>query len=373
MKLAIYISHFSPVAGGAEGFAVSVVRELARREHRLVVIAEDGSPLEGVKTVFGDLIAGRREAEAFGAELHIDWGLNVPADLHRLGGATHAAFLPYAIEAYPVPLRWLKTFGFRFGIKHRRIRRRETELLGIPETHVLAVSNFVANQVSATASLPAECIHVLHNGVDTERFNPQLIDGERDMCRQELGLIPDDVAFLMVAHNLRLKNIDLMHRVFNSVSRSCPHVRLVLLGKHQPNFSAPWLIYAGASSRPERYYAAADAMVHPTYYDACANVVLEALASGLPVISSDRNGSAELMEHGRHGYILPVIGNRLIVRRQWEDAIRQLATESTHRTKMSKAARQLAQNHTLTNYVDQFEKFLANQILPINSHPTDNK
>jgi UDP-glucose:(heptosyl)LPS alpha-1,3-glucosyltransferase len=52
------------------------------------------------------------------------------------------------------------------------------------------------------------------------------------------------------------------------------------------------------------FYHAADLLVHPTYYDPCSRVVLEALAAGLPVITTRFNGAAERITSGRQGYVL---------------------------------------------------------------------
>ncbi len=65
MKLILTIEHFSAGTGGAEGFAVSVVRELVRRGHEVCVVAEDGAPIDGVRTVFGALERAASEKAAF--------------------------------------------------------------------------------------------------------------------------------------------------------------------------------------------------------------------------------------------------------------------------------------------------------------------
>ena len=60
----------------------------------------------------------------------------------------------------------------------------------------------------------------------------------------------------------------------------------------------------GTTDEPERLYAAADVFVLPSRYDASANTVLEAMASGLPVITSSGNGAKEFIEEGKEGFVL---------------------------------------------------------------------
>jgi UDP-glucose:(heptosyl)LPS alpha-1,3-glucosyltransferase len=78
--------------------------------------------------------------------------------------------------------------------------------------------------------------------------------------------------------------------------RQKPYVRLVKkLGLSEE------VIFAGSTDEPEKYYGAADLLVHPTFYDACSLTVLEALASGLPVITTSSNGASGMIrpEEGR--------------------------------------------------------------------------
>ena len=63
--------------------------------------------------------------------------------------------------------------------------------------------------------------------------------------------------------------------------------------------------FAGPVADPERWMAAADLFVLPTLYDPFANTCLEALASGLPVITTTANGAAEILEEGRTGAAIP--------------------------------------------------------------------
>jgi glycosyltransferase involved in cell wall biosynthesis len=87
-------------------------------------------------------------------------------------------------------------------------------------------------------------------------------------------------------------------------------------------------------------YAAADAFVFPTWHDAGANVVLEALASGLPVVTTTVSGSGELIEDGTSGFIMePGDVDALTAR------LRQLLDPGT-RNSMARQARRLAEAHS---------------------------
>jgi len=64
------------------------------------------------------------------------------------------------------------------------------------------------------------------------------------------------------------------------------------------------VIFAGSTNEPEKYYGAADLLVHPTFYDACSLTVLEALASGLPVVTTISNGASGVISHGEYGWVI---------------------------------------------------------------------
>ncbi len=359
MRLLLTIPHFDAAEGGAEGFAVTVCRELARRGHAVRVLAETGRPGAEADLVLGDLATAPQQAADFAADLHLDWGLNTPADLHRLGGGTHREYLRLIQQSRPPLVRVWRTVLDACRGQDRRTLRAEAALFARPEAHFLANSPFVAKQIRATAPVAEDHIHVLLNGVDVERFSAERLADLREAKRAELGLAPGDVAFLLAAHNLRMKNFALLARVFPEVCRTCPQAKLVVMGKRQPPMSAPWLVFAGATRTPETVYAAMDALVHPTFFDACANVVIEAMASGLPVLTSDRNGSAELVSPGENGQILPVVGCRREVDAAWAEAVRGLATDADRRAAWGRVGRTIAEQQSIVGYVDRFAALLA--------------
>ena len=352
MRLVIIISHFNPAAGGAERFAALVAAGLVQRGHDVHIVAQDGVPVKGVPlhTVPRDRIMP--EIQALAPDLTIDWGLLAPVDVHRLGGGLTAEFLHYNLLPHHPLLRWGKGLLYRFSGKQRRIIRQETELLQDPATQMLAVSEFVAAQVRRQIPGAESRLCVLHNGVDIHRFTPDNRREHRPAVRAKLGLTEEQTAFLFVAHNPKLKNFPLLKRIFAEIATAVPSAVLVVAGRHRPPGSAPWLKYAGAVEDMASLYAAVDVLLHPTCYDACANVVLEALAAGLPVLSSNLNGSAEVMTHGESGFVLPVSGlapER--IQDAWAEPIRRLAVDREERLRIGTAARQVAEQHSMEKYL----------------------
>src|SRR5208283_3706932 len=126
-------------------------------------------------------------------------------------------------------------------------------------------------------------------------------------ARRRLGLPADTVTALIVAHNFRLKGVATLLASLRRLRTDGRNVRLVIVGgKHIDSWQRhvtrvglrDQVVFAGRVDDPLPYYAAADCYVHPTYYDPCSLVVLEAAACGLPLITSRYNGASEIFRDG---------------------------------------------------------------------------
>lgn len=355
MRLLITIPNFCRGAGGAESFAITVSRGLASRGHEMHVAALTGETVDGI--VFhnvGSLGDAERLSKEIDPDLVLDWGLNTGADVHRLGGGTHREFLHYKILASHYLLRPFKAIDLRIRPKHLRLIAAERKLLADRQARYIAVSDFVKKQLQNTVAIEEASVRVLHNGVDVARMQREC--GAREL-RPQLGIGENEIFCLFVAHNLQLKNFALLRRIFQRLYPQMPELKLVVLGKHRPRTRADWLIYAGAVKDATRFYQAADILLHPTYYDACSNTVMEALAAECVVISSDLNGSAEIITSGRNGFVLPVTQRKVL--RAWSDLIAWLAQDKGARQKISRAAGELARRYDVQHYLTQLENVLA--------------
>ena len=354
MRLLFYVEHFKMAGSGLENQAVRLCKSLAERGHEVHVLSDDADDVDGLHVHHGlaDSVAlcGR-----ILPDLCIDWGYLKPADIHRLGGGTHNQFIQYNLAAYSGLARVWKKLSY-LKQKHQRKIARERTFLRNPAAHVLANSNQTA-QMAIADGADAERVRVHHQTVDLEQFSPKQWELHRAESRKALGVGDDEVAFIFIAHNLTLKNLDLLRRVFTKLAKSEP-VRLIVAGKRKPGFSAPWLTYAGTTDRMETFYAAADGMLHPTYFDSCANVVIEAMACGLPVVVSDTAGINEIISDGDDGRVLSVRGNRRTVEEEWRKAITELTSDAQRRSEMGRAARRTAEKYGYGDFLDWFEEYL---------------
>lgn len=350
MKIAISTEHFRPGVGGGENIAIDVTRELRKRGHRVLVCAATGNdPIDFIRVPAAETTEAARN---WGAELVVDWGIRFDADVHYLHGAPHRTFLRYAIHATPFWLRWWKHCEFALKKRHRKAIADQERFFHDPQADYLAVSHFVAKQAAEVAAPLKPDIRILYNPVDTDRFTPPS-PAERQSMRERLGIAAEAVVFVWVAHNARLKNLRLLLRIFPQIHARNPRAVLLVVGKRKPRKKAPWLVYAGAVERPEETYAAADAMLHPTYFDTFANVVTEALACGIPVVCSQWAGAAEVIPQADCGAVLPVVGKG--VEALWAEAALELADNVELRRRQGANGRTLALSLNLERYMDQLE------------------
>jgi glycosyltransferase involved in cell wall biosynthesis len=230
-------------------------------------------------------------------------------------------------------------------------------MLHRPGAFFVANSRFAADQVVA-AGAKAERVAVLHNGVDTGLFRPAAGRGAADRLRTRWGLSPSDVAVLFIAHNLLLKNFALLRDLFQELAIRSPEMKLIVVGKRKPSRMPPNSVYAGELSDMVSCYQAANCLAHPTFFDSCANVVLEAMSASLPVVASNVCGAHELIEEGKSGFVLSVSGKRREVRDQWLKTLQVLGKNERLRRRMGAAGREAMIGNDFGSYVTRLEGYM---------------
>jgi len=198
-------------------------------------------------------------------------------------------------------------------LAHRSFARLERRTLLGPKPPLLVVnSRMVREHAERYYGIPPEKVRVIPNAIDPARFNERDRPRLRAEERRRLGVGPGEVVAAFVAMNYRLKGLEPLLHAVARVPTYLPF-RLLVVGSPRKR---PWerlarrlgvarrVQFVGPSADVRRVYFAADFHVHPTFYDPCSGVVIEALACGLPVVTSRYNGAADLMQPPREGFVL---------------------------------------------------------------------
>ena len=129
--------------------------------------------------------------------------------------------------------------------------------------------------------------------------------------RERFKSLPGQTVGLMIAQHFRQKGLP---QAIEALAKIDKRISLLIVGRDNParkeKFSpsvsgvSDRVIFAGTTDSPADFYAAADFFILPTSYDSCSLVVLEALAMGLPIISTIFNGACEIMTGGAEGFVL---------------------------------------------------------------------
>lgn len=165
------------------------------------------------------------------------------------------------------------------------------------EGRVIAISQKLARELQEFYGVRGS-IEVIHHGVHATRFNNGNRETHRADVRSELGIEGDKTLALYVG------DLTKSHSYLKELSIAAPDVQFAIVTPSRAyHWSRSNVRILPATPSIERYYAAADAFVFPTTYDAFGMVALEAMASGLPVFSSDRAGAAEMIDSGRNGFV----------------------------------------------------------------------
>jgi UDP-glucose:(heptosyl)LPS alpha-1,3-glucosyltransferase len=170
----------------------------------------------------------------------------------------------------------------------------------------------VARDLQRHHNIDPENIAVVHNGVDATRFAPAQGGRAGHIVRRELNISSNDLVFLFVALHPGNKGLQTLVQVAARLVREGHGIHVVVVGGAPSSDELALVKQLGVHKRvhwigrvddPTSYYHASDICVHLTPYDACSLVVLEALASGLPVVTTQDNGAGELIEDGVCGYV----------------------------------------------------------------------
>ncbi|MCX7702528.1 MAG: glycosyltransferase family 4 protein [Planctomycetota bacterium] len=366
MKVALIRREFSLSKGGAEGYSVALARSLAQLGCEVHLFAEKFGISEQIpvfhhkvqnikyRTFLKHLVFVRNARKALQNErfdsivalARVDC-----ADVYRSGD--------------PLFIHWLKChkptitdriFGF-VNPKQRSLLALEERIFQSARIKkIVALSQMDKRLMTHYYNVPEKKVVVLHNGVDTERFNPSVKRFRKEVRKKHS--IPEDAPLvLFVGMDFKRKNLGIL---IDSFAHLPSEFTLLVIGagkQRQVDENLKKLklenriFFTGRVSDIERYYGAADVFALPSLYDPFCNAVLEATACGVSVVVSENAGASELIEHGENGLILKSDSSA----KELSDNIIK-AYEQQER--FGTAAAKTAESHTLKSYAASFLSLL---------------
>ncbi|NDV24556.1 glycosyltransferase family 4 protein [Desulfovibrio sp. JC022] len=311
-RIALILPRFGRY-GGVERFGYNLSAALTDSGYSVDFIcarAEDEPP-QGVNIInvgrYGFCRAGKLLWFVLAAEkarkngnydLTISLGKSLNQDMLRIGGGPLESFWSLSQRAWPKGFaRSFKMFRRRTALVNLIIKYIERKQAA-SDCRMVCVSHRVRDwMVDSHPSLAGRKIDVIYNKPDLSLFSP-FSQEERNFSRAEFSLSEKDVLISTATTNFALKGVSVLIKALAELPEN---YHLQVAGGRNPSKYIKLAKELGVAGRVRflgkvedmpALYGRSDVFVLPSFYDACSNSVLEALACGVPVISSRDNGSS---------------------------------------------------------------------------------
>lgn len=319
MNIAIVRQRYNPY-GGAERFVSRAVAALGREGVEVTVFARDwseGAAQDGVgRLVRCDPFYIGRTWRDWGFGRAVCAALSVQkfdlvqaheriacCDVYRAGDGVHAQWLANRRQVLGAAGR----LGLALNPYHAFLLAAERRMFASARLRaVICNSRMVRDEIRRHFGLADDKLHVVYNGVDLEAFNPAL-KVSRAEVRAGLGISNSAMTYLFVGSGFERKGLPQLLGAMKPVEKA----HLIVVGEDKRLDSMRRLClrlgidkrvhFVGGQADVKPWYGAADCFVLPTLYDPFPNAALEAMASGLPVITTTQCGAAEFVETGVSG------------------------------------------------------------------------
>ncbi len=318
MKIAFIKKKFTAF-GGAENYLATLIEKLKGGNHEIHVLASgwrESSDIlfHRIETMnLNSLIStisfnqnAERAIKALRPDCTVSFERTTCQDIFRASDGCHREWLRLR-RFIDGPA---KRLSFHINPFHRTLLKMEKEIFRNTPI-IIANSNMVKAEITKHYGVRGDRIRVLYNGVDLKRFSPANRLSRRVPLRKSRGIGLQTPVILFVGSGYERKGLGTLIAALPGMELN--NAKLIVVGRGNTdkfrkialrNGVEERVIFAGAQKDIEKFYAASDIFVLPTIYDPFSNVVLEALASGLPVITTRHNGASEIIDQGIDGFVL---------------------------------------------------------------------
>ncbi|UCF90826.1 MAG: glycosyltransferase family 4 protein [Desulfobacterales bacterium] len=307
-------TRFSPI-GGVENYIGKLVPALLERNWQIHYFTArvdqpvpPGMRIHKIPVIRGTSISrmlsfaygARRAVRAAQLPLVMGFGRTIDQDIYRDGSGCLRDYQKYAGQP-------LNPF-YRKSYLHLERKRFQDQRL----QKVLAVSHMVRDQIIQRYRLPPAMVEVVYSGVNAQNLHPGLKRRKRDF-RKLLNIPEQARVILLIGNGFERKGVPYLIKAVSQLPIRLPFVAVVAgQDKRIDHYRqltaesgcAARIRFVGYQANTAALYGAADLFVLPSRFDPIANVVLEALYTGTPVITGPQVGAGELIQNGVNGFVV---------------------------------------------------------------------
>ncbi|HET6423416.1 MAG TPA: glycosyltransferase family 4 protein [Planctomycetaceae bacterium] len=321
MRIAVVRRECSLKKAGAERYCVNLFRQLQKLGHEVTIVGEAIDEELRQEVAYLPVPVNhttswtKNESFAVNAAVVVGRGkFDIVHGLSRVDGLdtyrlTDPLQTHWVNVYYRQPWnRWLQSWNPR----HRAIFAIEKRLFGNNgPRRIIVQSQLDGRLLRDYFGVPEERLRRVCNGVDTNLFQPG--DGsDRALVREELGLAAEQPLLIFASMDFRRKGLGSLFAAMRQMKYR--DAALAVLGNGdirryeqiaKQQGVEKRVHFLGRQSAMSRFYRAGDVFVLPTIYEPFPNVNLEAMACGIPVVTTATAGGADIVQDGVNGYVVP--------------------------------------------------------------------
>ncbi len=320
MRLAIIRQRYTPF-GGAERFVENALEALLERDVAITLYTREW-PQTKLALIEPSIID-----PYYLGSLWRDWGFQrgvckavsqarldlvqsherlCCCDIFRAGDGVHAVWLDERLRGASA----LERLRVRINPHHRYLLSIEKRMFASPWlSAVICNSAMVRDEIRERFGVADAKLHVIYNAVDTDAFAPASAEA-RAAARERFNLPAESVVYVLVGSGYARKGVATAIRALATLPDNA-HLLVVGADRAMARYAnlarsqglRGRVTIAGPQIDVKPYFAVADAFVLPTLYDPCPNAALEAMACGLPIVTSDKCGAAEIARAHDAGFV----------------------------------------------------------------------
>lgn len=363
MKIAFIKRNFS-YHGGAEKYLSTLINSLKKKGHEIHIFSNEWIKdkeivYHRIKIIpLGSFLKTYSFNYNLKVNLHefdsvISFERTTKQNIYRAGEGCHVRWLELRSMIEPL----YRKISFKINPLHLYYLKIEKEIF--QKTPLIVTnSRMVKDDILKYYRINPDKISVIYNGVDLIKFS---VENRHHgiKLREKFNISKKKKIILFVGSGFKRKGLDILIQALQYLKSD---YLLFIVGKG--DFS-PYLnmaknlkvedkiLFLGVSREIEKIYSAADVFVLPTLYDPFSNATLEAMASGLCVITTKNNGAAEIIEDGKEGFILENLFDKIEIAEKIELALKNSEV-------MGYDARKKSENYSIDSQAEQFLSIILN-------------